>query len=202
MKRIGITGGIGSGKSYVCRLLAEQGYRIYEADARAKALMVTDPELMTGIRALFGPEAYLPDGALNRALIGQQVFGDPARLQALNALVHPATARDFQAWVAGTPADYPYSLLFKEAAILYESGADRDADGVITVYAPVALRLSRAMARDGVEAAAVRDRMARQWPERARLARADFVIYNDGTHALEPQVAAALDYFSARPAGT
>ncbi|RMG61854.1 MAG: dephospho-CoA kinase [Bacteroidetes bacterium] len=196
MKRIGITGGIGSGKSYVCQHLVQLGYRIYEADTRAKALMVTDAELMSGVRALFGAEAYLPDGQLNRALIGQQVFGDAERLQALNRLVHPATARDFRAWVAATPPDYPHQLLFKEAAILYESGADRDADGVITVYAPRSVRLQRAMARDGVSAAQVEARMGRQWPEARRLARADFAIFNDGQHPIPPQVAAAINYFS------
>lgn len=197
MRSIGITGGIGSGKSYAGRLLIERGYRVYEADAQAKALMVNDPDLVAGIKALFGEAAYLPDGQLDRALIGGRVFADEGLLAALNALVHPATARDFRAWVAATPATYPHSLVFKEAAILYESGADRDADGVITVYAPATLRLQRAMQRDGVSPAAIRARMARQWPEHARLARADFAIFNDGIHPVAPQVEAALRYFAA-----
>ncbi|GAB4422183.1 MAG: dephospho-CoA kinase [Bacteroidia bacterium] len=197
---IGITGGIGSGKSTVCRIFASMGYRVYEADARAKALMNEDEALRAAIQDLLGREAYDADGQLDRAYVGRQVFGQPDRLQRLNAIVHPATARDYHRWIGETPADYDRAFVLKEAAILFESGADRGTDGTIAVYAPETLRLARAMHRDGTDAEAIRARMHRQWPEQDKLRRADFVIYSDMQHPLVPQVLAAIRFFGARAA--
>ncbi|MDX2064050.1 MAG: dephospho-CoA kinase [Bacteroidia bacterium] len=192
MHVIGITGGIGSGKSYVCRLFEGLGYAVYYADDRAKALMTESPEVRSGVIGLFGPAAYLPDGSLNRPLIAERVFGTPALREALNAVVHPAVAADGQAWVTAQRAAGQKAFVLREAAILFESGEYRGCDAVITVYAPEAVRLGRVLKRDGSTEAAVRQRMAAQWPEAQKLLHADFAIYNDGTHQLLPQLAACL----------
>ncbi|MFK7922613.1 MAG: dephospho-CoA kinase [Bacteroidia bacterium] len=195
---IGITGGIGSGKSYVCRLFEERGYSVYYADQRAKGLMIKDEELIAGVRDLFGSEAYLADGSLNRIHVGQIAFSDPEKLQALNALVHPATGRDYLNWIARIPADYPHPFVLKEAAILYESGAYKSSEGVISVYAPKSIRLARVSNRDSTTEANVLQRMDKQWPELEKLKRADFYILNDGKHDLAPQIEAAIDFFRAK----
>ena len=196
IKGIGITGGIGSGKSYVCSLFEQRGFRVYYADQRAKWLMHHEPALVAGVKDLFGEEAYLPDGTLNRAYIGKIAFTHPAVLKKLNALVHPATAKDYLDWVQNTPSDYPHSFVLKEAAILYESGAYKASQGVITVYAPKHIRLQRVLARDQVSPDEVLKRMDKQWPEWKKLRRADFYIVNDGEHELEPQIEEAMRYFS------
>lgn len=183
--RVGITGGIGSGKTTVCRIFATLGIPIYYADDRAKWLMANDPDLRHELTQLFGAMAYLPNGSLHRSYIAGIVFHRPDRLQALNQLVHPAVGRDSLAWEAEHD-DVPYTL--REAALLYESGSYRQLDKIITVTAPEALRIQRVMARDGVDEAAVRARMDRQWPEAEKVQRADFVIHNDGRESLIPQV--------------
>lgn len=196
MKRIGITGGIGSGKSFVCNLFEQFGYKVYAADARARHLMTSDAELIAGVKELFGAEAYLDDGSLNRGLIGGIVFQNERMLAKLNALVHPATGRDFERWckeISDTGYQKPFVL--KEAAILFESGSHKSADGVIAVYAPKSLRLQRAMQRDGAKAEAIQHRMAKQWPESQKLGRADFILINDGVHHLLPQIRAAMQFF-------
>ena len=185
MLKVGITGGIGSGKTTVCKLFEALGIPVYYADDRAKWLMINDPELVEGIKSLFGEEAYLADGQLDRPFIAQKAFGDPALLQKLNALVHPAVAIDGERWHA-TQSGVPYTL--KEAALLFESGSYRFLDRVITVYAPVELRIRRVMERDGVAREAVTARMERQMPEEEKMEKADFVIYNDGSQSLVRQV--------------
>ncbi len=194
--KIGITGGIGSGKSRVCSVFAALGYAIYDADTRARALMHENQLIIDGVKALFGEEAYLPDGALNRAEIGKIVFDDPEKLARLNALVHPQTRRDFQVWFQSGQGGYQKGFVLKEAAILYESGAWKEVDGVIAVYAPKSVRIDRVAQRDGMTAAEVQKRMDRQWPDLEKLRRADFVIYNDGRHGLAAQVREAIRFFT------
>lgn len=187
MLRIGITGGIGSGKTTVCRIFESLGIPVYYADDRAKELMASDPELKAGIRELFGPEAYHPDGSLNRQHIGSIAFHDPGKLKALNNLVHPAVFRDSERWNEEQEAhNVPYTL--KEAALIFESGSYRLLDKVIMVYAPRELRLERVMQRDGAEREEVEARMAKQMPEEEKMERSDFVIYNDGSRSLLRQV--------------
>jgi dephospho-CoA kinase len=195
---VGITGGIGSGKSRVCRVFAALGYVVYEADARAKALMREDPELRAAISDLFGPAAYAADGSLNRQHIGSVAFSQPEKLQQLNALVHPRTGQDYLAWKAEWEnSAYDKPFVVKEAAILFESGAYRSTDYVISVYAAKSVRLRRVQARDGTEAEAVQARMAQQWPDLRKVRQADFVIYSDGHHPLSPQVVAAIQAIEA-----
>lgn len=183
--KVGITGGIGSGKSTVCRIFENFSVPVYYADERAKWLMVNDPALVAAIRDTFGGEAYLPDGTLNRAYLASVVFGDSEKLARLNALVHPAVWRDGERWNA-KHSGVPYTL--KEAALLFESSGHQLLDRVITVYAPTELRIKRVMRRDGVSRSDVEARMRRQMPDEEKVKRADFVIYNDGSRLLIPQV--------------
>lgn len=189
MLRLGITGGIGSGKTTVCKIFETLHIPIYYADDRAKWLMVNSPALQTGITQLFGDKAYLEDGALNRAHIGSIAFKDPAKLQKLNALVHPAVFVDGENWQQEQLAvGAPYTL--KEAALIYETGSYKTLDKVIVVTAPEELRIERVMKRDDLSEEEVKERIARQMPEEEKVAKADFVINNDGQHSLIKQVLA------------
>jgi dephospho-CoA kinase len=185
--KIGITGGIGTGKSTVCQIFAELGIPIYYADERAKWLLVEDKGLVASIKALFGDSSYFPDGRLNRKYLAEIAFSDPAKLAMLNALVHPAVERDTLEWYSGlTNRDCNYSL--REAALLFESGSDRFLDKVIVVSAPLDLRIERVIKRDNTTSADVLKRIANQMPEEEKLKRADFVINNDGIQLILPQV--------------
>lgn len=185
MLRVGITGGIGSGKSTVCHIFALLGIPIYDADSQAKRLMEHDPTLRTQIEALLGHEAYLSSGPLNRPWIAERVFGYPELLQQLNALVHPAVGRHSDEW-HHQQTNVPYTLY--EAALLFESGGYRKMNRMITVTAPLELRIQRVMARDHTERAAVEARIARQMPEEDKVAQSDMVIHNDGQQSLIQQV--------------
>lgn len=186
MLKVGITGGIGSGKSTVCRVFEWLGIPVYYADDRAKQLMTEDEALRSKIRLLLGEEAYLPDGSLNRAHIAGIVFSDAVMLRKLNALVHPAVHRDGEAWHQQQTT--PYTL--REAALLYESGGYMLLDRMIVVTAPEALRIERVMARDGVDRSAVEARLSRQWPEEKKVEKAHYVIVNDGSRPILPQILA------------
>lgn len=183
--KVGITGGIGSGKTTVCQIFEALGIPVYYADQRAKWLMVHDPALVAGIKQLLGGQAYLADGSLDRAYIARRVFNDAELLQQLNLLVHPAVAKDGERWHCAQKG-VPYTL--KEAALLFESGSYQAMDKMITVFAPEEMRLQRVLARDGGEPEAVRARMKNQMPEEEKMRRADFVVYNDGRRSLVQQV--------------
>lgn len=187
MKILGITGGIGSGKSTVANLLRHAGIPVYDADARAKAIMTEDEELKAGLIWLFGSETYFPDGSLNRAHLSGLVFQDAARLGQLNALVHPATGRDFADWTSLRRSE-GFAWVAKEAAILFESGAYLACDKVMCVYAPLNIRIQRVISRDNTDPAAVLARVARQWPELKKQAASHHLVVNDGHHHLIPQV--------------
>lgn len=182
--RVGITGGIGSGKTTVCRVFASLGIPIYYADERAKFLMNHDEVLKKELILTFGAATFEND-QLNRAYLAQLVFNDAEQLAKLNSLVHPAVARDTANWESQYTA-IPYTL--REAALLYESGSYRKLDKVITVSAPESLRIERVIARDQTTEAAVRARIDKQWPDAQKVELADFVILNDGQHSLIKQV--------------
>lgn len=184
MLKIGITGGIGSGKTTVANLFAKLGVPVFFADSETRMLQHTDAELRAELIAAFGPETYLANGTLDRAYLARIVFADKAALQKVNSIVHPAVARHFAAWCAAHKSN---AYILKEAAILFESGSQQGLDGVIAVTAPENLRIERVMQRDGISEEEVRKRMANQWPEEEKLKRANWIIYNDG-RALEPQV--------------
>jgi len=190
MKRIGITGGIGSGKSVVAQVFAALGAPVYDSDSRAKWLMANELVLRGQLQAAFGAETYDAAGQLNRPYLAQVAFTDVTQLARLNALVHPRVGADYAAWAtAQAAAGYPYSL--KEAALLYESGAYRGLDAIITVFAPAAVRTARVLCRDAHRSAAeVRAIMGKQLSEEEKLARAEYVVYNDDSQLVLPQVLA------------
>ena len=173
MLKIGVTGGIGSGKSTVCRLFAARGIAVYDTDAAAKRLMAEDAALRRAIEARFGEESY-QEGALNRPWLARQVFGDEAALQALNRLVHPAVIADFERWATEQQSAY----VVVESAILYEAGLDRAVDKVVAVLAPERLRIERAMQRDGATEEQIRSRMAVQLSDEELHRRADVALVN------------------------
>ena len=183
--QVGITGGIGSGKSTVANIVACLGVPVYNADTRAKSLMVNDATLINQIKQEFGDKAYDFSSSLNRKFLAEQVFGFPERLEKLNALVHPHVAKDYHHWL-GRHQTKPYIL--KEAALLFESGSALTLDKIIAVTAPEALRLQRVMERDGRTKIEVQNIMHRQWPQAEIVSRADYIIVNDGAYAIIPQV--------------
>lgn len=185
MMKVGITGGIGSGKSTVCRLFAQRGIAVYDSDSEAKRLMTEQGPLRTAIAARFGAEAYDADGRLNRAYLASRVFTDPQALADLNALVHPAVMADFAAWTERQMS--PYVVL--ESAILFEAGLEHSVDRTVAVVAPLELRLQRTCRRDGCDREAVLRRMAAQLDDDTLRDRADCCVVNIREEDLAPTVA-------------
>lgn len=183
--KVGITGGIGSGKTTVCRIFEILDIPVYYADERAKILMQEDEQVHWQIIQLLGEEAYTSSGELNRNYISSRVFHKRELLQALNRIVHPAVARDGDRWQE-SQKDKAYTL--KEAALLFESGSYQHLDRIIEVFAPRELRLQRVVQRDRVGREQVEARMDKQWPEWKKIIMADEVILNDGRHSLVEQV--------------
>lgn len=184
MLKVGITGNIGSGKTLVCSIFQSFGIQVYNADDRAKWLMQHQPELKAAIIDLFGEEAYL-DKQLNRPYIAKIVFNDFEKLNQLNGLVHPAVAMDTVNWFNNLKEE-AYAL--KEAALIFETNMQNALDKVITVAAPKEIRLKRVLKRDDTTVEAIEKRMAKQMDEAEKIAKSDFVIYNDGKQAIIPQI--------------
>jgi dephospho-CoA kinase len=180
---VGVTGGIGSGKSTVCVMLAGMGCELFEADRIAKELQLEDSEVIRGIEELFGRDVYSRDASgklvIDRKTIAAVVFSDSEKLTALNNLIHPKVREAFVREVKRCAREGK-RILCKEAAILFEAGADRDLDRIIVVAAGNGLRLDRAVAR-GLDRAEAQKRMQAQWPQEKLIERAHYVIFNDGT---------------------
>jgi dephospho-CoA kinase len=185
MKIIGITGGIGSGKSIVCKVFAAMGVPVYEADSRAKSLMNNDLSLRKSIQHLLGEQAYTPTGEYNRGWVASQVFNNPDLLQKLNAIVHPRVREDAETWMQ---QHQKAPLVLYEAALMKAAGNGNHFDKVIVVTAPITLRIKRVQKRDGRAEQEIRDIIARQISEEERLKIADFVIENDDIKPLLEQV--------------
>ncbi|MDI9865181.1 dephospho-CoA kinase [Flectobacillus sp. DC10W] len=182
---VGITGGIGSGKSTVAKVFSLLGVPVYEADSRAKLIVVQNQELKKDIIALLGAEAYLPDGSYNRAWVASQVFGQPALLQQLNALVHPAVRRDAQDWII-QHQEAPYVLY--EAALLKGAGDGNLCHKIISVIAPLDLRVQRVKLRDNRSEEEIRAIIERQLPDAERIKFSDWLIQNDDQTPVIPQI--------------
>ncbi|PSQ71995.1 MAG: dephospho-CoA kinase [Bacteroidetes bacterium QH_1_64_81] len=180
MRTLGVTGGIGSGKTTVCGFLEEQGARVFYADIEAKRLMREDPDVQAAIVDAFGEAAYDEEGALDRAYLADRVFGDAEQLDRLNAIVHPHVFEAFEAAKARA-ADAEVSLLVHEAALLFEAGGDEHVDATAAVVAPDADRIDWVTARDDVTPDQVRARIQHQLPQDELRERADYVIENDGS---------------------
>ena len=173
MKVVGLTGGIGSGKTFVSELFSKLGVPVYISDKKAKKLMHTDKKLIHSITKLFGKKAYVNNN-LNREYIASKVFTDKKLLEKLNAIVHPAVANDFNKWKAKQNSKF----VIKEAAILFETGSYKTCDKIILVTAPEAIRIERVRKRDNVTERTVKDRMNNQWPDNQKKMLSDYVINN------------------------
>ena len=190
--RLGITGGIGSGKSYVARLLCHHyGFCLYDSDRRARQLMTASTDIRRQLCDLLGSDAYLADGQLNRRLIADYLFGSRQNAQRINAIVHPVVRHDWQLFAQETA-----SPVLIESAILVEAGLADTVDAIIVVTAPEQLRLQRASMRDNADEQQVRARMDAQMPEPQLLTHADYVIVNDGRPLL-PQLDGLMQALSA-----
>ncbi len=193
MLKIGITGNIGSGKTTVSKVFEVLGIPVFYADDAAKNVMTADEILIGEIKSAFGAASYFGDGALNRKHIANIVFNDAVQLAKLNSIVHPAVFRAFDSWVAGIK-DVPYVM--KEAALLFESDSYKMCDKTIMVTAPLELRIKRVMQRDGFSREEILSRESRQFPEEKKVSMADFVINNDDTQLVIPQVLALHQKFN------
>jgi dephospho-CoA kinase len=189
---VGITGGIGSGKSTVSHIFSILGVPIYDADSRAKYLMAHNENLKQAIQQAFGKEAYYENGELNRSFLASQIFNDSEKVKIINGLVHPEVAKDYLHWLSEQKSPY----ILREAALMIESGSHKLLDKLITVFAPENLRIERVKKRDPQRSEAeIRAIIAKQIPEEEKLQLADFVIYNDEQHPLIPQVLALHKQF-------
>ena len=186
MTKVGVTGGIGSGKTYVCRIFETFGIPIYYADDRARQLMEEDAVLVEQLKQHFGEEIY-SNGVLERALLAAKVFNNKEALAVLNSLVHPAVFRDTVRW-AEEHTNAPYTI--KEAALLYETGSYKQLDKIIVVTASLEERISRVILRDNTTREQIIARIANQMDEQEKIKLADYVIYNDASHSVEDQVKA------------
>lgn len=182
MLRIGITGGIGSGKTTVCAIFSTLGIPIYNSDERAKKIMMENQSVVNKLKAQFGSTIYFEDGSINRVLLSQIVFNDKEQLTKLNEIVHPAVFEDMIKWYA---ENQNHKYVLQEAAIMYESGSYKMLDKTILVYADQEIRIERVMKRDKVDRIAVLARMDKQMPESEKLKLADFVIYNNGESLID-----------------
>jgi len=183
MLKVGLTGGIGSGKSTIAKIFEVLGIPVYYADDAAKQIMNTDKQLKEALVKNFGEKTY-EGGQLNRPYLASLVFADKQKLELLNSLTHPATIRDANRWILQQTSPY----IIKEAALLFESGANKYLDHVIGVFAPPELRIRRAMERDNTTREEVLQRMSRQMDEEAKMKLCDFIITNDEQHLVIPQV--------------
>lgn len=190
MLKIGLTGGIGSGKSTVAHIFEVLGIPVYYADEAAKKLMTENEELKASVISAFGHDAYL-NGNLNREYIAGQVFNDDKKIELLNSLVHPATIKDAAEWMHMQKAPY----VIKEAALIFESGSNKHLDYVIGVKSPAVLRIQRAMSRDNISADEVKTRIDKQMDEDLKLRLCDYVIVNDEQEMVVPQVLALHEKF-------
>ena len=186
MVKIGITGGIGSGKSYVSRLLTEHyGIPVYNTDSEAKRLMLSDEGIRRRLTALLGKEVYKSDGTLNKPLLANYLFADSCHAGQINAIVHPQVKADLLKWA---DLQTGCEIVALESAILFESGFDNIVDKVVMVYAPVELRIRRVMLRDSTTEEKIRQRIVAQMDDKAKQDRSDFIIFNDGSRPLNLQL--------------
>jgi len=183
---VGITGGIGSGKSIVTKIFSLLGAPIYDADTRAKWLMENDEELVNSIKKAFSENAYLENGKLNRPWLASEVFSNPEKTELINSLVHPRVGEDGKQWISEN-SNHPY--LIKEAALMFESGSYKEMDVIVAVYAPERIRIRRVLLRDVQRSSEdVKNIIARQMPDEEKKNKADAVIFNDDQRLVIPQV--------------
>lgn len=184
--KIGITGGIGSGKSFFSSRLKEYGIPVFDSDSEAKKLMLVSPFIVFSLKSLLGDNVYI-DGKLNKSLIADYIFSSPTNAHKINSIVHPCVKKEFLSWV-NEHFNSGDRIVAIESAILLESGFDDIVDKVVTVHAPLELRISRVMKRDHTSREKVLERINSQMSDDERNQRADFVIENDGFTPLDEQI--------------
>lgn len=194
MYKVGITGGIGAGKSTVTRVFQLFGTPIYDADTRAKILMEEDPSLVENIKSTFGDQAYI-QGKLNSGYLAEKVFNNTLLIEKLNAFVHPSVARDFSSWVSQQRTSY----VLKEAALLFESNSYQALDSIILVVAPLELRMKRIMKRDSQRSEQqIKNIIDKQLAVEEAMKLADYIILNDESELIIPQILALHKQFAER----
>lgn len=193
MIKIGITGGIGSGKSVVASLLKLSGIPVYIADEESKRLTNTSPVIRKKLTELLGNDLYTENG-LNKKLLASHIFSNPDTLKQVNGIIHPEVNRDFTTWAQAQAT--PFCAI--ESAILFESGFDRTVDISLMVYAPMELRISRALERDAIPRSELINRIKNQMPDEIKKEHSDYVIYNDDQQALIPQIEKFITYLRQR----
>jgi dephospho-CoA kinase len=191
--RIGITGGIGSGKTLVSKIFSLLNIPVYNADERARFILNNDKEVIEKVKEAFGPEAF-QNNKLNAVFLSQEVFNNEEKLKRLNSFVHPKVGVDFNSWAEGFSK---CSYILKEAALLYEAGSYKDLDKIIVISSPEELRIKRVLQRDPQRTeASVKAIIAKQWEEEEKIKRADYVIINDDKNMVIPQVLKLHQEFS------
>ena len=188
--QLGITGGIGSGKSVVCKMLSVMGIPVYDADTEAKLILENNADVIRQVKSLFGDNSYTEAGVANRAFIAATVFNNDEKLQKLNQIIHPAVQNHYREWVKD---HQQHPIVVKEAAIMFESGSYKDMNFVAAVVAPESIRLERVVQRDGKTASQVRAIMAKQLSEDELKKRSDFIILNDNKHLVTTQILTILE---------
>lgn len=185
MTKVGVTGGIGSGKTLICQVFEKLGIPVFYADDEAKRLLNTDPQVKESMREYFGKDIY-DDTGIKKAYLASKIFNNKDALSKVNSIVHPVVRKLFARWVKEKEAAFPYVI--EEAAILFESGVYQDLDYNILVYAPEELRINRVISRDHASMEQVKARMEHQMKDEDKMAMADAVIYNDESRLVIPQI--------------
>lgn len=185
MKKVGITGNIGSGKSLVCSIFEKMHIPVFYADQQSK-LLYQEVAVKREMILHFGNKIYKKDGSLNKELLSEKIFHDPAAMESVQKFLYPALRQKYTEWIGNQPGETPYCLY--EAAILFETGFNKNFDHIVFVSAPETLRLERVQRRDRSSDKDIRSRMDQQWPESRKIPLSDFVIVNDGLQMLIPQI--------------
>ena len=186
---IGVTGGIGSGKSYICRIISSLGFPVYNCDAEAKKLMNTNKHIINSLKQLIGENSYDSEGNLNKPIIAQFLFANEENAHKINSVVHPVVKEDFRSWASAQNAD----LIFMESAILFESGFNDVVDNVITITAPPETRIERTIRRDNTTREQVIARMNQQMQDEERVRLSDYIISNNTNDNVEQQIKTIIE---------
>ena len=189
MKKIGLTGGIGSGKTYVAQILEKMGYPVYYSDTRAKELCNEDPLIIRQLKELLGDDAYKNE-KLNKSFISNQIFSSPDLRETINSIIHPVVRNDFEQWLENLSSD---SLVFNEAAILFETKSYKRFDETILVYAPLEIKIQRLISRDRVSQEEITAKMNVQWSDTKKMTLTRFHILNDEKTPLLEQIETILE---------
>ncbi len=185
MKKIGITGGIGSGKTTVCQIFKTLGIAVFNSDIESKNIINSNYKLKLKLTKHFGNHIYKPDGSIDKVIFGEKIFGSEKNLLLANSIIHPAVKNRFNQWCeANSESEY----VIKEAAILFESGAYHQLDSIISVSASENIRIKRLILRDNSTIDEIKMRITKQWTQQKKDELADYIIYNNGTELLIPQI--------------